>query len=217
MDTTFQNRKRAKLLTDLDYQRMGLPTPAEKLAKVQGDRINRIIDIMSKTGMFDTGEFATYQGISGETDEFTVAGNWNNQTVCEFVGPIANGWEGFRYWHCGPHPRGNARHNSYPRRTRTINDWPARIAKRLEQLGVNIVWSDEYASCDCGKGFRTQPDSYSWQMDAWIGDGDYMCGGCYEDTRCTECRQPFAGNCNGMCHQWAEDMNGPCCHCGCED
>lgn len=219
MDTTFQKRKRNGLLTDLDYQRMGLPTPAEakraKEEQYQQRRRDRIFKLLERSGMWDSGEFHCYNGLAAETDELTVAGNWNDEYRNEFVGPIHRGWDNWHSRKIGPNPPGQPRYASWPRRNVLVSDWPSRILALLERVGVNTVWSDMYMSCDCGKGWLSDPN---WgEPHGWIGDGDYMCIECYDETRCEDCGEPFAGECASYCHQWDEDIYGPCCHCGCEE
>lgn len=219
MDATFQKRNRMGLLTDLDYQRMGIPTPAEakkaREEKYQERRLSRIMKLMEHSGMWDSGEFYCYDGLAAETDELTVAGNWNDEYRNEFVGPIHPGWNNWYEWKIGPNPPGQPSWASWPRRNVLVNDWPSRILALLERIGVNTVWSDMYMPCDCGKGWLSNPNF--GEAHGWIGDGDYMCIECYDETRCEDCGQPFAHNCNGFCHQWDEDSYGPCCHCGCEE
>ena len=62
----------------------------------------------------------------------------------------------------------------------TIDDAPARLAKLLERLGVELEWADEWTCCDgCGKAVRTKPNSYSWRP-SYIDDGcgTLICGDC---------------------------------------
>lgn len=53
----------------------------------------------------------------------------------------------------------------------------------FEELGIEIEWSDEWSDCcNCGKLFRTSPDSYSWTpYYAWIGECEMICGDCIKD------------------------------------
>jgi len=217
MDTTYRKRQRSGELSDLDLQRAGFPTKAELQEQRTDRKVQRILRLMERADMFAGGEFNTYEDVAGEGGGFTVAGNWNDETTQEFMGPIAYGWDHWYTWDVGPVPMGQPRYNSQPQRNVTLNDWPSRLGKLLETLGVNVVWSDEYLQCDCGKGFRTSPDCHSFEMYGWIGEGDYMCGDCYNETRCEDCSEPFAGNCNGYCHQWDDETSGPCCHCGCKE
>lgn len=58
---------------------------------------------------------------------------------------------------------------------------PSRLARVLEAAGADLEWSDEWVRCgDCGRIFRTQPNSYSWTMNgAYSEDGcDYYCADC---------------------------------------
>jgi hypothetical protein len=63
--------------------------------------------------------------------------------------------------------------------SRVVNKTMPRLAKLFGKLGYSVEWEDEWASCeDCGKVFRTSPDSYSWRMYGWISDGFCLCGDC---------------------------------------
>lgn len=49
-------------------------------------------------------------------------------------------------------------------------------------LGCEWGFSDEYTTCsDCGNVIRTEPDSYHWQPDFYIGDGFIACNNCFND------------------------------------
>jgi hypothetical protein len=66
------------------------------------------------------------------------------------------------------------------RKFQTIDDTPARLSKRLDRLGVELAWVDEWTCCDgCGKAVRTKPNSYSWRP-SYIDDGcgTLICGEC---------------------------------------
>lgn len=57
-----------------------------------------------------------------------------------------------------------------------------RLAEAFERLGIQIEWSDEWSDCsDCGKLFRTQGDSYSWQPSFAQVDDGYVCHECLKD------------------------------------
>lgn len=186
MDATFRRRKRAGILTDTDYQRMGLPTPTERQEKIRENRISRVFAYMGKQGLFDQGTFGVFHGIAGETDEMVVSGTWHDNVE----------WD----------------ENGNCIRTPTVE---SRLGAIFEKLNVDVVWYDEYLQCDCGKGFRVQPDCWTWRMYGWIGDGDYMCGDCLEETRCEECDGAFANDCMGYCHQHEDEPEGFRCHCEC--
>lgn len=68
-------------------------------------------------------------------------------------------------------------------RTRVVtSDVPSRLASVLEKLGVEIEWEDEWSSCsDCGKLVRTSADSYHWQPNYVLGDGELLCHDCVEE------------------------------------
>jgi len=45
----------------------------------------------------------------------------------------------------------------------------------------NFGFSDEYSTCgQCGEIIKTSPDSWGWQPDFWLGDGDIVCHKCLE-------------------------------------
>lgn len=50
----------------------------------------------------------------------------------------------------------------------------------LERAGYQMEWEDEWSTCsDCGKAFRTSPDSYSWQPSYFlINDCELLCRDC---------------------------------------
>ena len=63
----------------------------------------------------------------------------------------------------------------------TIDDTLPKLAKKLEAIGVELEWEDEWASCDCcGKIFRTSPNSYGWQLSGVIEDGLCLCHECLD-------------------------------------
>ena len=65
---------------------------------------------------------------------------------------------------------------------KVISDVPARIARLFEKLGIEIEWSDEWATCEnCGKLVRTEPDGYSWKPSYTLGEGELLCHECTED------------------------------------
>lgn len=58
-----------------------------------------------------------------------------------------------------------------------------RIGAILEKLGAELEWEDEWCSCEeCGKIFRTEPDSHSWTRSYWAHEGiGYYCRDCVLD------------------------------------
>jgi len=54
-----------------------------------------------------------------------------------------------------------------------------KIGEKLEELGFELEWSDEWATCpECGKAFRTSPDSYGWTRSYYDFDGEWVCHEC---------------------------------------
>lgn len=66
---------------------------------------------------------------------------------------------------------------------RVLDDIPERVAKVLENAGIEIEWSDEWASCcACCKLVRTSADSYGWTPSyAESADGERICSECLEE------------------------------------
>lgn len=63
-----------------------------------------------------------------------------------------------------------------------VDDSVARLSTLLERLGVELEWSDEWATCDCcHKAVRTKPDSYSWQPSYASTDDGIVCHECLEE------------------------------------
>lgn len=59
------------------------------------------------------------------------------------------------------------------------NVFPSWIDDVLERAGYAIEWIDEWMVCECGKAFRTSPNSYSWTMQgAWIDECTLLCAEC---------------------------------------
>jgi hypothetical protein len=54
------------------------------------------------------------------------------------------------------------------------------VFRLLESYGFECEWSDEWSTCsDCGKAFRTSPDSYGWQPSYfWASDCEMVCVDC---------------------------------------
>lgn len=70
--------------------------------------------------------------------------------------------------------------NKYPK-------W-AKAIEKLERLGcpISAEWSDEWVDChECGKAYRSQPDSYSWTKSWWFGpyDCEIICADCTKKHR----------------------------------
>lgn len=64
-------------------------------------------------------------------------------------------------------------------KSRDVDSTPCVFAKALENMGVEIEWSDEWTTCcECGKAVRTQADSYSWQRAYWECEGCIACQSC---------------------------------------
>lgn len=59
-----------------------------------------------------------------------------------------------------------------------FNDWDVE-----KETGIIMVFSDEYTTCsDCGNVIRTEPNSYHWQPDFYVGDGFIACNDCFNNT-----------------------------------
>jgi hypothetical protein len=60
-------------------------------------------------------------------------------------------------------------------------DWNAcsrRVQSLLEAAGYELEWEDEWYICECGKAFRTSPDSYSWLPSYVELSGELLCHEC---------------------------------------
>lgn len=58
---------------------------------------------------------------------------------------------------------------------------PKRLERIFTKLGVEIEWSDEWASCDdCNGLFRTQPDCFDWTPSYTVNldKGEKLCRHC---------------------------------------
>ena len=87
----------------------------------------------------------------------------------------------------------------------TIDAAPDHVAEKLQKLGVELEWSDEWDFCKgCGKAFRIKPSSYSWQQHSVDdGCGTTICGKCVEDDpanylRCLEGHDPAVHLCDAL-------------------
>lgn len=89
----------------------------------------------------------------GYDDDIAVTGNWNDIT------------QYFRE----------------ERRHETLDKVPSRVGTLLEQIEVEILWSDCWTCCDeCRKLVRTEPDSYGWTR-CWVQVGDsIVCQDCLD-------------------------------------
>ena len=65
-----------------------------------------------------------------------------------------------------------------------LGDWnhvPGKVFDMLERNGYSCEWLDEWSSCgNCGKVFRTSPNSYHWQPAYWMTEGDITCLECLD-------------------------------------
>ena len=60
-----------------------------------------------------------------------------------------------------------------------VSDIPRRLAKALEKLGIPCEWSDEWTTCcGCGRLIRTQPDSYAYEPQYVLHNGEITCVKC---------------------------------------
>lgn len=136
-------------------------------------RVNVILDIaqrMAKKQDKEHKEYKTYV-VSNRIDEITIhidgyaepgysdanivaTGNWNNVDIYSYTTKSRN----------------------------VISNLPKRICDLFEKLGVEIEWSDEWATCnDCSKLIRTEPDCHSWKPfynKAGIEKGECVCLDC---------------------------------------
>lgn len=63
-----------------------------------------------------------------------------------------------------------------------VCDYPSRVLRLFERMGIECEWSDEWCSCsNCGKLVRTSADSYGWTPSYTLGDGELNCHECLEE------------------------------------
>ena len=62
------------------------------------------------------------------------------------------------------------------------NNSPAETFDYLEERGFSCKWEGEWITCECGKAFRTSPDSYGWRFYGVILDGYCLCGDCIKES-----------------------------------
>lgn len=59
------------------------------------------------------------------------------------------------------------------------NYFPRDVDSILERYGYSIEWSDEWDMCgNCGKVFRTKPDSFDWTPSFAFVEDDLLCHDC---------------------------------------
>jgi len=81
-------------------------------------------------------------------------------------------------WYADWNDIGGYHDNSYSERAKTLMK---RLGDLLEKAGAEIDWSDEVTTCgDCGRLIKTEPDSYGWQPEFVVGDGDITCTDCLD-------------------------------------
>lgn len=65
-----------------------------------------------------------------------------------------------------------------------LADWnnvPEIVLYKLEALGYDCEWSDEWIACDsCRRVIRSSPDSYHWQMSGIIDEDGCTCLDCLD-------------------------------------
>lgn len=66
------------------------------------------------------------------------------------------------------------------------NRFPRGFDSVLERAGYAVEWSDEWTTCeDCGKAYRTSPDSYGWTPAGQYREdlSAELCNACYADAK----------------------------------
>lgn len=89
------------------------------------------------------------------------------------------------------------KYNEVTRKFDVVDDTPAKLAQKLEKLGVELEWSDEWTDCmECGKLIRTSPNSYGWQPSYSYVEGEgYICLGCLKpEDHLRQCVENNKGN-----------------------
>lgn len=60
-----------------------------------------------------------------------------------------------------------------------IDDSMSKLGKRLEELQIEMEWSDEWTTCDgCGKAVRTSSDSHGWRRAYDTIEDETVCHEC---------------------------------------
>lgn len=63
-----------------------------------------------------------------------------------------------------------------------VDDTPGRVCSALDESGIEIEWSDQWAICgDCSKLVRTSADSYFWQPSSVLIEGSRYCIECLDE------------------------------------
>jgi hypothetical protein len=123
--------------------------------------------------------------------EAKAGGNWTVASYLQGIELHYNGYAepGYTDPECGLIATGNWNEvTSWFNGERTVvSNLPKRLGDLFERMGIEIEWSDEWASCsDCGKLVRTQPDSYCWKPSFTLGDGELLCRECTPDEESDE-------------------------------
>ena len=112
-------------------------------------RLELLIAIAERMG-YDI-SFASGCVEPGYGDKPIVLGNWNDRTE----------------------------YNQKTNERKVVHKTMPRLAKLFEKLGYEVEWEDEWGVCvECGKAFRTQPNSYSWKSYYWQSECECVCGDC---------------------------------------
>jgi hypothetical protein len=122
-----------------------------EIARVMAEKKDKELGTYQVSDHIDGIQIYTESSEPGDDDCIYIVANWNNVDVYDRAS--------------------NSRV--------VISDLPSRLCNIFEKMGVNVEWSDEVSSCsDCGKMIRTSPDSYSWQPNFVVGDGEILCCVC---------------------------------------
>lgn len=63
-----------------------------------------------------------------------------------------------------------------------VSNLPERIRDIFEKMGIECEWSDEWDTCgNCYRLIRTSPNSWSWQPNYLVSDGEITCGDCIKE------------------------------------
>lgn len=111
----------------------------------------------------DSGAIQWFDGWAGDEDSApVVAANWN--LINDFADAAIHG------------------SSSEDRELVPGGDVMERLFDILERAGYDCQWYDEISTCgSCYRAIRTQPDSYGWQPEYAVGDGEITCSSCMED------------------------------------
>jgi hypothetical protein len=121
------------------------------------DEMRLAVELVEESGLDDVSLYGGYAEPGYTCDAGVAVSNWNDPSVAQYD-------EDGRY--TGRIVLSKIRSN---------------LSEKLEELGFEIEWDDEWASCDeCGLLVRTSADSYCWTRHYVDIEGSIICRDCLE-------------------------------------